>query len=80
MSIPGGVINDGTTQMKHDTFFGNIAFVILAMGTNDIQRNGKNFEQKIKEDLIQQIKTCQRVYPAAQVFLIFIVHTFYHAV
>ena len=46
MSIPGGVINDGTTQMKHDTFFGNIAFVILAMETNEIQRNGKNFEHE----------------------------------
>ena len=53
MSMSGVIndaINDATTEIKYGNFFRNIAFLISAMGTNDIQKNGKFFEEKIKEE------------------------------
>ena len=67
ISIPGGIIRNATFQLKHGTFFENISVINLAMGTNDVLKNGKNFEEIFEKDLIQQIKTCRTMYNKAEV-------------
>ena len=69
LSIPGGIIRNATFQLKHGTFFKNTSVIILAMGTNDVLKNGKNFEKIFEKDLIQQIETCRTMHNKAEVRL-----------
>ena len=43
------------------------------MGTNDVLKYGKNFEQIFERDLFEQIKTCPKMYKKAEVRLTSIV-------
>ena len=69
ISIPGGIIRKATFQLKHGTFFKNTSVIMLAMGTNDVLKHRKNFEEIFEKDLIQQIRTNRTMYNKAEVRL-----------
>ena len=67
ISIPGGQMKHATVQLELGKRFPNASVIVLGLGTNDILRREKNFENVIEEDLMKLISVTRKVYPAVEV-------------
>jgi len=70
IAIPSGTINHGVKELNETgQLFGNIDFVVVSLGTNDIFQNKNSFNRHFANDLRNIITTCNLLYPRAKVSL-----------
>lgn len=67
ISIPGGMMSHGCDELEFGRKVDNISIVILALGTNDINRGSCSFNHNIEKKCRKLVEVCQRKYPQCQV-------------
>jgi len=65
--LPGGTVSDGVEELLNGPLFGNVDFLILALGTNDVCKYGSKFVERHPKDLKVLISACKQRYPNANV-------------